>query len=165
MIKPISFLLFLNSCLPLFYQKSEVKIGIGNYEAFNLGLRHNFEKLNFEYGIGTDFNVHKQGFYNVVHVGIEKEIFKKISLKNNQLLLNSRVFLWNIKNRSNIFTVFAPSIGLINQLKLSEKIKLGIHAGVLWNTVIRYERLTFQDVGYPKEWQANFGICLYYKIK
>jgi len=165
MIKPILFLLILNSCYSLFCQKSEVKLGIGNYEAFNCGLRHNFKKFNFEYGIGTDFNLNKQGYYNVVHIGIEKGILKKNSFKNNQLLLNSRAFLWNIKNRSNIFTVFAPSFGLTNELKLGEKIKLGLYAGVIWNTVVRYERLTFQDVGYPKEWQANFGICLYYKIK
>lgn len=165
MNKIIISLLFYLIMNPIFCQEREIMVGVGNYEAFNCGLRHHFKKFNFEYGLGTDFNIHQQGNYNVILLGLGKKICNKSNFKSHQLLVNCKNFVWRIKNRSNLFTAYAPSIGLSDEIKLKEKLSLSIYAGIIWNTVIKYERRTFQDVGYPKEWNANFGLSLYYRFK
>ena len=48
-------------------QKHQLKLGVGNYEGLNVGMRHSNSKFDFEYGLGTDFNVFNQGDFLIMH--------------------------------------------------------------------------------------------------
>ena len=40
-------------CFSMSYaQKHQFKLGLGNYEGLNIGLRHSFSKFDIEYGLG-----------------------------------------------------------------------------------------------------------------
>ncbi len=146
-------------------QNRQLKIGLGNYEGFNIGLRHNYEKWHLEYGFGNDLNIYKQGYLTSFHALAGKRLLKNRLSDQQQLFTNFRSLVWNIENKSNIFSAVSLSAELLYKLKLTDKYQLGIYSGVLWSSVFRYERKNFQDIGYPKEWQPNFGFSLYYNLK
>lgn len=146
-------------------QNIDLKAGFGNYEAFNIGLRHTYKHWNIEYGYGNDLNVYNQGFFNVIHFGAGMPILKKQISDKHKLFVQVKTFIWNIENQSNIFSAVSISSEILYKRKLNKNYQLGIYSGIIWSSVFRYKRKNYQDIGFPKEWQPNFGLSLYYRLK
>lgn len=146
-------------------QNIELKAGFGNYEAFNIGLRHNYKNWSIEYGYGNDFNIYNQGFFNVVHFCAGMPILKKRISEKHKIFVQAKTFIWNVENRSNIFSAVSFSTELLYKTHLNKNYSLGVYGGLIWSSVFRYKRKNYQDIGFPEEWQPNFGLSLYYTLK
>jgi hypothetical protein len=164
-MKLILFISILPFAFKIAAQNRQLKIGFGNYEGFNVGFRHTYEKWTLEYGLGNDFNIYGQGYFTSLHGVVGKQILKNSILDNHQLFANFRSSVWNIENKSNVFSAVSLSAELFYKFKVSRNYQLGVYGGIIWSSVFRYERKNFQDIGYPKEWQPNFGFSLYYILK
>ncbi len=149
----------------LLAQKKQFKLGYGNYEGFNIGLRHSLNKMSLEYGIGSDFNIFNQGTYWGLHIAAGKRTLKNKISKGVQLFTNIKSIVWNIENSSNSFSAVAFSAESLLKINLDEHYQLGVYGGVIWSSVFRYKRKTYQEIGFPKEWQPNFGLSIYYTLK
>ncbi|NVO19860.1 MAG: hypothetical protein HXX13_09170 [Bacteroidetes bacterium] len=146
-------------------QKLEVKAGFGNYEGFNLGLCNSFKKLRLEYGIGTDLNLYGQGFLIAAHASAGRILTLKKPSSIHSLSLNFKITAWKLSNKSNVFSALSPSVEFQYQRKISGHYRLGIFCGAAWTYIFQYERKTYEDVGYAREWLPNFGLTLYRKLK
>jgi hypothetical protein len=146
-------------------QKHQLKLGVGNYEGLNIGLRHQFKKLHFEYGLGTDFNVFKQGYYTNVHALLGKKLFKKRAEQPLQYFFQFKTLIWYIENPSNQFLNASFSPELMFKKKLNDDFEFAAYLGFVWTTNLKYVRKTYQEIGFPKEFQPGFGVQLYYQLK
>lgn len=149
----------------LIAQSKQFKFGYGNYEGFHIGLRHSYDKLSVEYGFGTDFNMFQQGLYSNIHIALGKRTLKQPINNGIQLFTNLKTVVWHIDNSSNSFSAVALSAESQLKIAITEQFQLGVHGGVIWSSVFRYRRKTYREIGFPKEWQPNFGLCLYYTLK
>ncbi|MBK7028016.1 MAG: hypothetical protein IPH45_01860 [Bacteroidales bacterium] len=146
-------------------QKLEVKAGFGNYEGFNIGLNHNFNKYRLEYGLGSDLNVFGQGYSFSAHISGSKIILGGRTIAGNPVYLNLKAIAWNLSNKSNTFSAVSLSAEAFYKMKINELFSLGTFCGIAWSSVFRFERKNYQDVGFIKEWQPNFGFTLYRKLR
>jgi hypothetical protein len=146
-------------------QKLQVKAGFGNFEGFNIGMTHLFNRYLLEYGIGNDLNLYGQGYCNSMYIVFGRSIFPKRNHPARPLYFTIRSLLCNIENSSNVFTSVSFSPGLQKQIRLNPWYQAGIYAGFVWSGVIRYERKNYDDVGFIKVWYPNFGISIYRKIR
>lgn len=149
----------------VFSQSIEVKGGFGNYEGFNIGLNHTFDEWRLEYGIGNDLNIYSQGYYSALHVAVGKSVFKRIMPTNNPVYVGLKAVVWNLENQSNVFSAISFSGELSHKLRLSRSLQLGIYGGIVWSRVFRYRHKGYQEVGFTRDWQPNFGLAMYKKLK
>jgi hypothetical protein len=153
-------------CFSMSYaQKHQFKLGLGNYEGLNIGLRHSFSKFEIEYGLGTDFNVFKQGYNNNVHALIGKRLFKKSDQPKNYYFVQFKSVFWHLENPSNRFINLSLSPEFLFKRNLNTKIDIGVYGGFVWTTNLKYVRKTYQEIGFPREFQPGFGVQLFYKLK
>ncbi len=146
-------------------QNKQLKLGIGNYEGLNIGMRHTFKKLHFEYGLGTDFNIFQQGYNTNVHVLLGKKLFKKRTEKDLQYFFQFKTLLWYIENPSNQFLNASFSPELMCKKKLNDNFEFAAYLGFVWTTNLKYVRKTYKEIGFPKEFQPGFGVQLFYQLK
>ncbi len=146
-------------------QSIQLKTGFGNYDAFNIGLKHNYNKWHMEYGVGSDFNIYDQGYYNAIHLSFGKQIIKSLESKNGKLNLNFKCFVWNLENQQNVFSAVTLGPELLYLFKKIKRCNFGLFGGLVWTSVFRYHRKTYTDVGFPKEFQANLGFQFYFSRK
>ena len=146
-------------------QNHQLKLGLGNYEGLNVGMRHSYSKFDFEYGLGTDFNVFQQGYNTNVHALLGKKLFKKRAEQPLQYYFQFKTLLWYIENPSNQFLNASFSPELMFKKKLNDDFELAAYIGFVWTTNLKYARKTYQEIGFPKEFQPGFGVQLYYKLK
>lgn len=161
---PVCFLIFIltsNLCA----QTKQLKSGYGNYEGFNIGFRHSYKKISLEYGIGTDFNMFRQGLYSDIYFSIGKRTLKRTFNNNVQLFTNLKTVVWHLENSSNSFSATAFSAESLLKISLNDQYQLGVHGGIIWSSVFRYRRKTYHEIGFPKEWQPNFGLSIYYTLR
>lgn len=151
--------------MPVFSQNTQIKVGFGNYEGFNLGLCHNYKKWKLEYGLGNDLNIYQQGYCSSGHISAGMRIFNKYVSENQKVYAQFKTLVWNLENESNIFSVVSLSPELLYRYRINQKYQLGVYGGVVWSSVFRYKRKGFEEIGFPKEWQPGFGISLYYSLK
>lgn len=139
--------------------------GFGNFEGINIGLHHQFGKKHLFYGYGNDLNLYGQGFYNCLYVGGGIKILQKYEWAKNKFSINLRTTIWNIENKSNIFSAISFFPELHYAIPLNEKFKLNIYGGYGYSSVFRYKRKGYFEVGWPDEWLPNFGVSLQYLLK
>lgn len=166
-IAPVGIFIFLCFIKPdfCFSQALEAKAGFGNFEGFNIGLCHTKGKYKFEYGLGTDFNIYKQGACNEIHASVGRSISGTGKILHRPAYLDFKALVWNIRNQSNVFSAVSLSGEGLYKFKIGNDYQVGIYGGIVWNSVFRYERRNYQDVGFVKDWQPNFGFTLYRKLK
>lgn len=56
-----------------------------------------------------------------------------------------------------------PEVGL--GYKLNDKIAIMTNGGVSYNIQMIYKRKTYEEVGWPYDWQPTFSIQLKYRLK
>ncbi|MDP2174931.1 MAG: hypothetical protein Q8K70_03370 [Bacteroidota bacterium] len=159
------YLLLIIFCQSIQAQPMQLKFGIGNYEGLNIGMRHTFKKLHFEYGLGADLNVFQQGYNTNVHALLGKKLFKKRAEQPLQYYFQFKTLLWYIENPSNQFLNASFSPELMIKKKLNSDFELAAYLGFVWTTNLKYVRKTYQEIGFPREFQPGFGLQLFYKLK
>jgi hypothetical protein len=140
--------------------KVHLLIGAGNYEALYAGLQHKINKkeyLQFALGI-KPLGLKREKYYSGFLCYGSKWI-----KKDDQLIipaLQIKTVLWVIDNRSYKFSFIGINPELALEVKLNEKLKLAAAAGVIYNTMVKYKRKTYENVGWPREFQPSFSMHL-----
>jgi hypothetical protein len=143
-------------------QSSHFTAGYGNFEAFNIGMRHEMKRVIWRYGYGNDLNLFGQGYYNCVYGSIGRPLLKEQLNTRNIISLHGRVLVWNIENKSNIFSAVSFSPQLQYQRKLRNNFSLDVYAGYVYSSVFRYKRKGYYEIGWPREWMPDFGVSVNY---
>jgi len=156
------FLFVLIPNLGIFCANPFFNIGFGNYDGFFLGYGHSFKRFNLEYHLGNDFNIYDQGNLIDFNITLSKQVLKKTIKNNFTASVGLKNHVWQLENKSNLFRAIAlnPEINII--CRRNSKLGISLFAGPIWSTVFQYERKGYQNVGFPKEWQANFGLNILY---
>lgn len=157
----ICILLFSTATSSYAWEKS-LKLGFGNFQAFNAAMHYRSAKLSLEYGYGNDLNIYGQGFYNCAFGSIGRPMLQKWVKGPYRLNLHFRVLVWNLENKSNIFSAvaFTPKIELFR--KLGTRYAISVYGGYSYSSVFRYKRKSYFEIGWPKEWLPDFGISIQY---
>ncbi len=147
--------------------KTDVLLGGGNYEYLHGGLKiTNKKEYYFETAIGLKpwrFSEEKY-FMGYVAFGSDYPVIKekqRLFVPSLQL----KLLIWDLDNKFNHFLFWGvtPEVGL--SYRLNEKIKIKVNGGVAYNMQIIYQRKTYEEVGWPKDWQPTFSIQINYKLK
>lgn len=138
--------------------------GIGNFEGFNIGFYHSIGKEHICYGYGNDLNLYGQGFYNCIYFGAGRNILQKSAWAFHRLSADLRFNIWNLENKSNVFSAVSFIPELHYTLPLKSKYNLRFYAGYAYSSVFRYKRKGYYEVGWPDEWMPNFGLTLQYLL-
>ena len=147
-----------------FASDKQMHLGIGKYEGLNLGYSKIYSKYYWQVGLGNDLNFSKQGNASSLFCAIGKEFFKEQNKNKLKPMFQLKTNFWFLENKSNVFVVFTPSLELNFQYQLNLKYYISAYGGLAYSTTLYYKRKTFQDVGYPYFWSANYGISLAYKL-
>lgn len=160
--KLITCTILFNVITPSYAWEKSLRLGFGNFEAFHAAMRYQSAKRSFEYGYGNDFNIYGQGFYNCIFGSVGKPVLQKWIRTPYQLNLHFRVLVWNLENKSNIFSAvsFTPKIELSRSL--GKRYAISAYAGYSYSSVFRYKRKGYFEIGWPKEWLPDFGLSLKY---
>ncbi len=142
-------------------QRLSIQAGYSNFEAFNIGVRHQSKKLLIRYGYGNDFNVFGQGYYNCIFGSLGRHLYKA---DKNAISLHGKVLVWNIENKSNIFSAVALAPQVEFSRKINDHFTASVCAGYVYSSVFRYKRKSFYEIGWPREWLPEFGMALQYCI-
>jgi hypothetical protein len=138
--------------------------GYGNFEGFNIGMRHHVKRNIYMYGYGNDLNMFGQGYYNCVFASIGRPLFKRHIHTPHMLSLHGRILVWNIENKSNIFSAVSFSPQLQYTRTINKHFSIAAYTGYVYSSVFRYRRKGYYEIGWPREWLPDFGISLHYKL-
>jgi hypothetical protein len=151
--------------LQLHAQKLMIKAGYGNYNAFNAGMSLNTSGYTFETGAGTDFNITGQGNYSEIHFIVGKRVGKKQIHSNSALYFYGKGIAWKLESSDHKLSAASLASGLMLRTKLSSKFQIGFDAGIIWNYMLQYKLKNYDNAGYIREWQPDFGITLYRQLR
>ncbi|MBA3704411.1 MAG: hypothetical protein H0W84_00480 [Bacteroidetes bacterium] len=140
--------------------------GMGNYEYLHVGLN---VVLKHKYYFETAVGIKPWGFRERYMMGYicfggrflkEKEKIKKL-----KPYLHLKLLCWDLDNAYNhfLFLGINPEIRIAYTLK--KRLQLCGNIGGAYNTKLYYKRKTYEEVGWPKEWQPSFSIQFLYLIK
>lgn len=142
-------------------------IGIGNYEYLHIGLDKNFQRTARYVEVGAGINPIRfsTDHYVMTYLNVGSYIFTK--LKNNKLQWGVHInnILWHLSNPYNLFNVYGVGMALKCKWPLASNIELHTQVGWLYNTVVTYQRKTFEEVGWPKQWQPSFSLQCKFRLK
>ncbi|MBI1307207.1 MAG: hypothetical protein GC181_11445 [Bacteroidetes bacterium] len=136
--------------------------GYGYYEGFFVGVQSNLTKhslLYFSTGLNTDPKFRSKSI--AITLGMEMSIRRKekiLSIRKHPIALRLNTITWSRRDVNYQWYVQTISPQLV--MKLSENgslKKVKVFAGAAYNSVLWYKRKGFTNVGWPKEWQPDFG--------
>lgn len=146
-------------------KKTALFVGAGNYEYLHIGLSYSFKQKHYaELAIGTKPWGFTISNYQMACFSLGTKLSKMKFLKFTSSL-HLKCIIWRFDNDYNKFVVF----GINPEFRITKKIKndffFCLNAGALYNSPLTYERKTYLEVGWPKEWQPSFSLQILYFIK
>ncbi len=141
--------------------------GAGNYEYFHAGTHLLFiDKIYFETSLGIKPWGFRANLYTMLCLNLGTKILKKREQPRFlEPSFHLKAVAWYFNNTYNRLLVVASGAELRLSFRLSNKFQLFANGGVVYNSVPYYERKTYSEVGWPKEWQPSFSLQCAYWIK
>lgn len=148
--------------LPVFAdiaRAQHVVIGLGQLECIHTGITYPLSSRFWGLTtLGVGLPMRQQ---QVVALG-QKFILTSIPAKraSNKLTFGAGFSLtaWYLNNRWNVFQNLSAGPELQLGYRPGRAGMLTAYAGWLWNNVLYYRRKTWEEVGWPRNWQPSFGI-------
>ena len=138
--------------------------GIGNYEYFHAGAQFILKNKNyFEVAGGIKpWNVTDQKY----RMGFVSYGFPFLKKKDTKLkyFLQLKALLWNLDNDSYRFTMLGTAAEIKGEFPLGSTWSLFANAGIMYNNLLKYDRKSFEEVGFPKDFQPSFSLQLCYRL-
>jgi hypothetical protein len=171
--KLIVFLSMLWFCLPAKANRDSIPsrvlftAGFGNYEYLHIGIDKNFLKHARYVEIGAGINPFQFSTtkYVMAYLNLGGYLFEKRKKKRTRWGIHVNNVFWHYSNKYNLFNVYGVGIALKCNYALTKKLEIHGQGGILYNSVLSYERKTFEEVGWPNQWQPSFNIQLKYRLK
>lgn len=150
-------LLLIGFILPFGLSASPIEAGFSNLEGFFINYHFGKKKIKFSAGPGWDMNLYNQGHQINLHGSCCKVLFHSKKNANKHVDARLKVIVWNLENKSNVFSAitFVPEINFA--LPLKKKHQLNLFCGYSYTSVFRYKRKSYDEIGWPIEWLPQFG--------
>lgn len=143
----------------------QVISGVGNYEEFYLGLEKNISSKGYlEGAIGLrPYNrAHEKYYMSYICYGERWVAERKRRLVPSRHL---KLLFWHLENDVYAFTFLGINPELRLSFSLNKKFTIYSSGGIVYNTMLAYNRKTYNDVGWPREFQPSFSLHLSYILK
>lgn len=146
--------------LPLGLFSNPIDCGFSNLEGFFINYNFGKKKVKLSGGMGWDLNLYNQGHQINIHGSCSRNLLKSKVLKDKSLDICMKLVVWNLENKSNVFSALSlvPEIHFIRPL--TKKIQLDLFCGYSYTSVFRYKRKSYYEIGWPYEWLPQFGTAL-----
>lgn len=140
--------------------------GIGNYESVYSGVNIGFSGNHyFETAIGIKpWNLENE-LYAMMYADIGIPLFKKDELSVMKIYFQPKVITWYLNNDYNRFLFIAIGPELRFTYNLSTALQVCASAGLVYNAKLYYERKTYEEVGWPLEYQPSFSLQIAYRLR
>ncbi len=142
-------------------QKTNFICGAGNFEYLHFGIcAPIYKRFKFQTSVGfKPYGFRKTEIYTFNN-RLNYQILKNARLSKFIVAINS--ILWYFNNASNQFFNFSvgPEIGYY-----VAQYRLELHAGIVYNSVLKYTRKTYNEIGWPNNWMPSFGLILHLNKK
>lgn len=139
-------------------------VGAGNYEYLHAGVN---VPIKHRYYFETSIGIKPWGFnerYMMGYVCFGGQLLKE-KQKKIKPYLHLKLLCWDLDNAYNHFLFLAINPEIRISYAINERIQLCGNIGGLYNSMLYYKRKTYEEVGWPKEWQPSFSLQLFYRIK
>lgn len=146
-------------------KKTVLFVGAGNYEYIHIGISYSFKQKHYaELAIGTKPWGFTNSNYQMAYFCLGTKI-SKIKISKLTPSIHLKCIIWRLNNDYNKFVV----LGINPEFRITKKIKndffFSLNAGAIYNSPLTYERKTYLEVGWPKEWRSSFSLQILYLIK
>ena len=140
-----------------------VSAGIGFYEAFHMGIEHNYRpNLGYEISLGSQFwTVHNHKYYDLTFQ--HNWTFRKNKVLTSWSLDNKLVF-WYLEDKYYKWFVLSMEPALGKNFKITKKLDIHLDAGPVFMVVLYFKRKTFEEVGWPRYFLGNATLKIVYKL-
>ncbi|MBL7811479.1 MAG: hypothetical protein JNL57_04575 [Bacteroidetes bacterium] len=139
-------------------------VGVGHIECINSGLQYRITKKI--HGLSTaGVNLFNHNTTLCITQKFISPLFaQKFADQSGKLGCSLHISGWYYNNASNRFInlSFGPELQWIQKFSNGS---LALYGGMLWNNVPYYQRKTFENVGWPNNWQPSFGARWHFKSK
>jgi len=145
-----------------------LNMGIGYFDAFNLGLKWQFKEVNrVGFSSGYDNDIFNFGKYFMLSLDYERMIFKEktneFGFKKWGILFKS--LYWINKNQYYNWYVMGLTPAVTRHIYFNKKLFLSLEGGIQSNIVFKNERKTFQEAGWPYHFAPEFELTINYRLK
>jgi hypothetical protein len=146
-------------------QRPLIFAGLGNYEYLHAGINFPIKKKHyFEIAVGIKPWGFNDANYQMLYLCYGRKLFKEVPRKIN-LFLHLKVLTWHYNNQYNEFVVLGVNPELRLTYALNKKYLLALNGGILYNSPFYYDRKTYQEIGWPNQWQPSFSLQFLYRLK
>ena len=100
----------------------------------------------------------------MAYLNFGRKLLKEKPRKLN-LFIQLKLLTWHFNNKYNEFLVegFNPELRLT--YTINKRSLISLNGGILYNSPFYYDRKTYQEVGWPHEWQPSFSVQYLIRIK
>ncbi len=146
-------------------KKTALFIGFGNYEYLHIGISYSVKQKHYaELAVGIKPWAFNKSNYQMAYFCLGTMLSETKTYKLTPSI-HLKCIIWSFDNEFNKFVV----LGINPEFRITKKIKnqytLSLNAGALYNSPLTYKRKTYEEVGWPKEWQPSFSVQFLYFIK
>ncbi|MEO6168120.1 MAG: hypothetical protein ABIO46_07480 [Chitinophagales bacterium] len=140
--------------------------GIGNYESVYSGVNVGFSRNHyFEVAVGIKpWNLENE-LYVMMYADVGIPLFKKEELSVMKIYFQPKVITWYLNNDYNRFLFIAIGPELRVTYNLAHALQVCGSAGLVYNAKLYYERKTYEEVGWPLEYQPSFSLQIAYRLR
>jgi hypothetical protein len=139
-------------------------LGMGNYEYLHAGAHFiHRNKSYFEAAAGFKTWSAPAQKYKMAFVAYGFPVFKK---KHNALkyFLQLKALFWDLDNDAYQFSMLGTAAEMKAGISVGPRCSLLANAGLMYNNLLKYDRKSFTDVGFPKDFQPSFSLQLCYHL-
>jgi hypothetical protein len=139
--------------------------GVGNYEYVHIGLNRSIKKNYYlEAAVGIKpWGISKEK-YAMGYLCFGGTILKQKERKI-QPYLHLKLLVWDLDNPYNQFVFLGINPEIKFSYKINQRTQLAANIGAIYNNMLYYNRKTYEEVGWPKQWQPSFSVELLYRLK
>lgn len=140
--------------------KLDFAFGYGFYEGYYIGSEYYFKNdiHSISLSIGFDKSLSKYEESYSLMAGYDFAIFKsyKNSLDKYKWTVSNRAVLWKLEDDYYIWKAISLLPSLRRKIVISKKINMSIDVGPAFIIVLSNKRKTYEEVGWPYNYFANF---------
>lgn len=146
-------------------KKKSIFIGAGNYEYLNVGFTSSIKQKHYvELAAGIKPWEFNSSTYQMAYFCLGTKLFNE----RNFLFtpnIHLKCLVWQFNNDYNRFVVMGINPEFRITKSLRNNFALSISTGIVYNSPLYYNRKTYLEIGWPKEWQPSFSIQFFYFLK
>lgn len=135
--------------------------GAGNYSGINLGVSRYAQGQYVRISAGYLPAQFSGNYFSLAGTYGMPIVKRENSFLGGGIKLN----LWQLDNEVNSFLFLGSGVELLYRTKLSERIAVILAGGIMYNSMLHYERKSAEEIGWPVEWTGIAELSFEYRLR